>query len=82
MTEENLQSLRDFMRTMPKQPKLIRNSARCLVCEDEIVSERGWDFRYCSCGSLAVDGGLEYTRRVFKDRAQWVDTSIYEDMGG
>lgn len=81
MTEEARQSLLEFTRTMPRQSKLLRNSARCLVCEDHIVSEYGWDFRTCSCGTVSVDGGLEYRRRVFKDRDLWVDTSIYESQG-
>jgi tRNA(Ile2) C34 agmatinyltransferase TiaS len=66
---------------MKADRKLIRNSAMCLVCGDEIESHHRHDFRSCRCGNLSVDGGKAYTRRVFKARATWVDTSLYEDVG-
>lgn len=64
-----------------RKEKIIRNSARCLVCEVEIESTHRHDFVRCSCGSLAVDGGREYIRRAFQERAGWVDTSIIEVEG-
>ena len=45
-------------------PRIIRNAARCKRCQDEIESTHVHDFVQCSCGAIAVDGGLEYTRRV------------------
>ncbi|GEM_PF-540362 len=59
---------------------IVRNSALCLDCGDEIVSEYGHHFVYCSCGQVAVDGGLEYPRRVYKQDGRWVDTSILADQ--
>lgn len=59
---------------------IVRNSARCLDCGDEIESLYGHDFRYCSCGQVAVDGGLNYTRRVYKEAGRWQDTSIFADQ--
>ncbi|MBJ6986064.1 hypothetical protein [Devosia sp. MC521] len=59
--------------------KLVRNSAHCLDCDDEIVSTHHHDFVRCSCGRLAVDGGVEYAPRVYTADARWEDTSIYED---
>ncbi len=53
-----------------------RNSAICLSCNTEIVSVHRHDFKYCKCGDLAVDGGTEYLRRVYKPGALWKDTSI------
>lgn len=55
---------------------LIRNSARCLGCGDEMVSEHRHAFRTCSCGALSVDGGLDYRKRVYKREVGWTDTSI------
>lgn len=46
--------------------KLILNAAECLKCGDTIVSTHRHDFRGCSCGQIAVDGGNEYIRRVGK----------------
>ena len=33
-------------------------------CKDIIESKHVHDFKWCSCKSIAVDGGLEYLRRV------------------
>lgn len=55
---------------------LVRNSARCLLCDTEVVSGHRHDFRSCSCGALSLDGGLAYRRRLFKSYADWLDTSI------
>jgi len=58
--------------------RIIRNSARCLLCGDGIESEYGHDFRYCSCRNLAADGGKGYLRRVFGKEGTWIETSIVE----
>lgn len=52
---------------------IVRNSIRCLVCTEEIESAHVHDFRRCGCGSVAVDGGLEYLRRMGDS---WEGTSI------
>ena len=43
--------------------KIIKNAARCLKCKDTIESTYRWDFKWCSCGSIAVDGGRDYLKR-------------------
>lgn len=43
---------------------IVRNSIRCTKCGDEIVSEHVHDFKWCSCGAVAVDGGRDYMKRV------------------
>lgn len=57
---------------------IVRNSAKCLDCGDEIESTSRHDFRFCSCENIAVDGGKDYIRRVFYND-NWEDTSITED---
>lgn len=52
---------------------ILRNSIKCDGCGDEIVSADRHDFRYCTCGANAVDGGPEYLRRLGET---WTDTSI------
>lgn len=47
-------------------PTLKRNAAQCLLCNDIIESTHRHDFKYCKCGNVAVDGGLEYCRRAFR----------------
>lgn len=43
---------------------ILRNRAKCLLCGDVLESTDVHDLQICSCGALAVDGGLEYIRRV------------------
>jgi ribosomal protein L37AE/L43A len=58
--------------------KIIRNSARCKKCGDEIESRHRHDWVQCKCGAIFVDGGKEYLRRggTFTDLEE---TSIYEE---
>lgn len=58
--------------------RLTRNSALCLVCNEEIVSTHRHDFKKCSCGNVGVDGGLAYQRRLFGN-GPWRDTSTWEE---
>ena len=44
-------------------PRIIRNAIRCKKCGDVIESKTVHDFKFCSCGSCAVDGGHDYFRR-------------------
>lgn len=44
--------------------KLLLNAIKCLSCQQIIVSNHVHDFKHCKCGKVAVDGGLEYKRRV------------------
>jgi len=53
---------------------IIRNVAKCLKCGETIESFHGWDFKKCSCGNLAVDGGRNYIRRCF------IDKSLIEEL--
>ena len=43
--------------------KVIRNAAKCRKCGDVIESKSVHDFKWCSCHSIFVDGGMEYIRR-------------------
>ena len=43
---------------------IIQNQIRCNKCGDEPYSANRHDFKYCKCGAVAVDGGMDYLRRV------------------
>jgi len=43
---------------------IIQNAVSCLSCGDYIFSIHVHDFVTCTCGSISVDGGQEYLRRV------------------
>lgn len=63
---------------------LLRNSAKCLLCDTEIESTHRHDFRSCPCNNVSVDGGHDYRRRGWDGRnggefVSWVDTSIVLD---
>tara|TARA_R110000803_G_scaffold13142_3_gene37125 strand:- start:993 stop:1400 length:408 start_codon:yes stop_codon:yes gene_type:complete len=45
---------------------VLQNQVRCLICKDEPCSSRKWDFQRCECGAVAVDGGMEYLKRIGK----------------
>jgi tRNA(Ile2) C34 agmatinyltransferase TiaS len=40
------------------------NKCQCRKCGDIIESTHSHDFKWCKCGSIAVDGGKSYLRRV------------------
>lgn len=42
---------------------IIRNAVRCKKCGNVIESTYAHDFKFCSCGAIAVDGGKDYLRR-------------------
>lgn len=58
---------------------IIRNSAKCNGCGDEIESTHRHDFVTCSCGGVSVDGGHAYIRRAYTGLVPFTDTSIERD---
>ena len=63
---------------MPKQ-LILRNSAKCRKCGQEIESTDRHDFKFCSCGAIAVDGGHWYLKRSAKSFSDVEDTSEFAD---
>lgn len=64
---------------MESNPRLVVNRATCLLCGTIVTSKTTHDFVSCKCGSLSVDGGQYYTRRLFKSRDDFKELSLYED---
>lgn len=44
--------------------KIIRNRIKCKHCGDIIESISVHDFKFCSCGKVAIDGGKHYLKRT------------------
>lgn len=44
--------------------RILQNQVRCDKCGDEPYSAYRHDFKYCKCESIAVDGGMDYLRRL------------------
>lgn len=60
--------------------KLIKNAIKCVHCGDIIESKHTHDFKFCSCETVAVDGGLSYLRRSYKNsRDDFIDLSEWSD---
>lgn len=55
--------------------RIIKNAIRCKHCGDVIESKTVHDFKWCSCGTVYVDGGHDYLRRGFKN-----GTDDYEEL--
>ena len=58
-----------------------RNRIRCKLCGDIIESKSRHDFEWCSCESVAVDGGTDYTRFIGDPKNYEVLTE-YEEVPG
>ena len=56
--------------------KIIANRVKCLKCKNIIESTHRHDYVPCSCGNIAVDGGVAYLRRGGKG----IDDNSYEEL--
>ena len=63
-----------------KNSKIIHNRIKCLKCGDVIESKYRHDYKTCSCGACAVDGGHDYLRRC-GNLEDWKDMSEVEKKG-
>ncbi len=58
-----------------ERQRIVYNRIKCLKCRDIIESRSVHDYRPCSCGACAVDGGHDYLRRT-GDRDNWQEMSF------
>lgn len=54
--------------------KIISNKIRCKHCGEVIESTHVHDYKWCSCGKVAIDGGKEYLKRCGEPN-DWDDLS-------
>jgi len=59
--------------------KMTRNIVMCNECDDVIESRSRHDFKGCVCGSVFIDGGLDY-QRVGYGNLGYTDMSEYEEV--
>ena len=52
---------------MEKKEEIISNKIKCKKCGDIIESKSTNDYKRCSCGAVAVDGGKDYLKRIGKE---------------
>lgn len=49
---------------MKKKEEIISNIIKFKKCGDIIESKSTNDYKRCSCGAVAVDGGKDYLKRI------------------
>lgn len=54
---------------------ILKNAIKCNKCGDVIESTHVHDFKWCSCKSVAVDGGTDYLRRI-GEQEDWTEMSV------
>lgn len=62
---------------------LTKNSARCRLCRQVLVSKHAHDFQRCLCGAIAIDGGTHYQRCVgnflyFEDLSEYTTIEAHQ----
>lgn len=63
------------------EKRLIRNAIKCNHCGEVIESKSVHDFKWCTCETVFVDGGLEYARRGYKNSTDdFEELSEYEEV--
>jgi len=55
------------------------NKAQCKLCGDVVESKERHDLVWCRCGGIAVDGGLNYLRRLAYNFDYLIELSEVED---
>lgn len=51
-----------------KKEVIISNKIKCKKCEDIIESKSTNDYKRCSCGAVAIDGGKDYLKRIGNEK--------------
>ena len=47
-----------------KKEEIINNKIKCKKCGDIIESKSTNGYKKCSCGTVAIDGGKDYLKRI------------------
>ena len=51
-----------------KKEEIINNKIKCKKCGDIIESKSINDYKRCSCGAVAIDGGKDYLKRIGNEK--------------
>ena len=49
---------------MEKKEVITSNKIKCKKCGDIIESKSTNEYKRCSCGAVAIDGGKDYLKRI------------------
>lgn len=76
------QQRKETTKKLPSKMKILKNAVKCNNCGDVIESTHVHDFKWCSCGCVAVDGGHDYLKRCRKsgrdDYKGYTELSVVE----
>ncbi len=50
-----------------EKKEIISNKIKCKKCGDIIESKSINDYKKCSCGAVAVDGGKDHLKRIVNE---------------
>jgi len=65
---------------MTMRDVIVTNKAQCKLCGDIIESLNRHDYKRCSCGEIAVDGGKSYLKRSAGDLSNIIELSeVYQE---
>lgn len=51
-----------------KKEVITSNKIKCKKCGDIIESKSTNDYKRCSCGAVAIDGGKDYLKRIGNEK--------------
>ena len=69
----------EFQYYNERMKKIVENKIQCNHCGAVLISSSSHDLNWCSCGCVAVDGGTEYLKRLFKNSpADYTELSTEE----
>jgi hypothetical protein len=54
-----------------------RHAIYCKKCKETIESKHVHDFKYCSCGTVGIDGGISAGNRILGHLSNMEDRSMY-----
>jgi len=58
--------------------KQVRHAVLCKKCKDTIESTYRHDFKYCSCGAVGIDGGIEAGNSILGNLEDMENRSMYK----
>lgn len=76
---QSYNEVKKYYNVLEDNKKIKINKIQCNYCKDIIESKYTHDYKKCSCGRVAVDGGHEYIRRSFLKEDDYIELSEFED---
>lgn len=64
---------------MARRKRIIHNRIQCKKCNQVIESKYRHEFVLCKCGTVGIDGGLDYIRRI-GNRNDYIELSIFLEL--